>query len=120
MVSGTQTCVQVRIASSMAALLRSNAARELDDLDGKAEWRAEPPAHGERIAAATAQLRAAREACDAGALMQTLGSMMTRNFEGINAPHLHSECRVGTKLAIEAYMDELCELQRPNEGIHSA
>ena len=29
--------------------------------------------------------------------MRALGTMMTRNFENINAPDLHSECRVGTK-----------------------
>jgi len=35
--------------------------------------------------------------------------MMTRNFEQINAPHLHSECRVGTKELIDEYMAELGE-----------
>jgi len=46
------------------------AARELDSLDGKDAWRAEPPPNCDRIGAATTQLKSARESNDLQALVQ--------------------------------------------------
>ena len=49
------------------------------------------------------QLAAAREAGDAEELTQLLRTMMMRNHLQVDRPELHTECRVGTKHAIEAY-----------------
>ena len=71
------------------------AARELDSLDGKDAWRAEPPPNCDRIGAATTQLKSARESNDLQALMRLLSSMLVRDYEQTNSLALHTECRAG-------------------------
>ncbi|EOD36784.1 hypothetical protein EMIHUDRAFT_462347 [Emiliania huxleyi CCMP1516] len=73
------------------------AARELDSLDGKDAWRAEPPPNCDRIGAATTQLKSARESNDlqALALMRLLSSMLVRDYEQTNSLALHTESRPG-------------------------
>jgi len=83
------------------------AARELDSLDGKDAWRAEPPPNCDRIGAATTQLKSARESNDLQALMRLLSSMLVRDYEQTNSLALHTECRVGSKEAVERLHDEL-------------
>ena len=100
------------------------AANELDSLDGKDAWRDAPGGYAaSAVASASRQLAAAREAGDAEELTQLLRTMMMRNHlqvdlpqphlipnpnpkpnpDQVDLPQLHTECRVGTKHAIEAY-----------------
>ncbi len=83
------------------------AARELDSLDGKTEWREEPPYNGRVISSATTQLRAARAAGDADEVTRLLSTMMQRNVHQVNDPSLHCSCRVGTKRVVEEFVGEL-------------
>ena len=95
-------------ASTWAAW--SAAAAELDALDGKADWRAAPESgsyDGASVVALTAELAAARKAGDAEELVRLVRSLMQRNHLNVDAGELHRECRVGSKLAIEAYIAEV-------------
>ena len=72
-------------------------------------WRTQPGgAHyqGAAVVAATRQLRAAREAGDAEALVRLLRTMMQRRHLGVDHGSLFSEVRVGTKVDVEAYVAE--------------
>ena len=83
------------------------AAAELDTVDDKEAWRSAPsgyPSSG--VALAARQLREAREAGDAEDLVALLRTMMQRNHLQIDRTELHTECRVGTKHAIEELVGE--------------
>ena len=88
----------------------AEAGRELDELDGKAAWRANPGEgasyQAAGVAAACRQLRNARTNGDAEALVSSLRTMMQRKHLGVDHGSLFSECRIGTKEDVEEYVQE--------------
>lgn len=84
------------------------AAAAADEAAGRGAWRAaaDSSAYDAKLIAERAeQLENALAARDWGALRRCLRAGLNRNLGGIADPSLYAYCHVGTKLAIERYVD---------------
>ena len=85
-------------------------ALELDEIEGKADWRAEDEARDydfRLIRSRLNELRQLREEQRVGELVFALHEGLHGNLAGIANPKLYTFCRVGTKLLIEEYLHEV-------------
>lgn len=88
------------------------AAGELDALEGGEAWRAdERSAHydPQALTAATAELEAQRAEKNPLALADHLHESLHRHMAEVTAPGLYERSRVGTKHAVERYLDAVCD-----------
>lgn len=86
------------------------AALELDELEGKADWRAEDESRDydfRLIRARLNELRQLREEQRVSELVYALHEGLHGNLGGIANPKIYTYCRVGTKLLIEEYLHEV-------------
>ncbi|MGJ8668357.1 MAG: DUF3336 domain-containing protein [Oceanococcus sp.] len=86
------------------------AALELDELEGKADWRATDETRDydfRLIRARLNELRLLREEQRVAELVHALHEGLHGNLGGIASPTLYTHCRVGTKLLIEEYLHEV-------------
>ena len=96
------------------------AGRAIDNASAECDaWRKDPhhPEYNCAVVRRTLEcLRAAREAGDADALLETLGTCVRTSFCGIDAEALYAHCHTGSKRLVELYVEEvvasLAEVQR--------
>ncbi len=85
-------------------------ALELDELEGKADWRGRDETRDydyRLIRARLNELRQLREEQRVEELVYALHEGLHGNLGGIASPKLYTYCRVGTKLLIEEYLHEV-------------
>ncbi|KAJ3247106.1 hypothetical protein HDU78_005170 [Chytriomyces hyalinus] len=86
------------------------AAETLDALEGKLAWRKDPVSPDydyNLIADRLAQLRKLRQDGDVVALSFLLRTTLTRNLGDMNCTKLYGHARMGTKILIHEYIDEV-------------
>lgn len=100
---------RMQTASSFEHWLAS--ARELDDLEGGTQWRAERASDDydvDLIEDSVRRLRSAREQADYPALMLALRACVHRGYGGITGAALFQHAYTGTKVVLETYVTEIC------------
>lgn len=91
------------------------AARELDDLEGNLEWKANSESDDydyELVATRLAQLDDARISCDVSRMLYLVRTALSRDLGGMGNLRLYKHSHVGTKDLIERYIDSTLETIR--------